>query len=227
MTTKAKKTAIQDVEVTTNKLVKGLKYISISLALGATAQAIYAYSDIGKGYALAAYEGVSGRIEQITAIINPKDPTLPEIISTISKKYQIPEVALKAMVLQESTDGKNLYRFEEGKFQALKTHKDYKKMSSDELRMMASSHGVAHVMGFTAREVCGVHWSQLYNQIQGLDCGAKVLKLKLDKYSREPVPSKRLMYALRDYNGSGTQAENYAKSIMLKIGEMLFNEGVK
>ncbi len=159
------------------------------------------------------------RVEVIKQYIRPEVVPVDKLVSEVAARSGVPAVALRALIDQESSGGVALYRFEPAKYQDLK---GTIKVSDSELRMLASSHGVAHVMGFNAMPLCGIHWSKLYDNLIGLECGAKILKKNLARYSKVDEPSQRLWLALRDYNGSGEAAEQYADIVMSRIGRLLY-----
>jgi hypothetical protein len=85
--------------------------------------------------------------------IRPEAVPIKELITAVAREQRVPVVALEAIVDQESSGGARLYRFESNKYDQLKKSV---RDSEDEIRMLASSHGPAHVMGFNAKRLCGV-----------------------------------------------------------------------
>lgn len=158
------------------------------------------------------------RVEVRRELVKPETVPLPQLTGAISRKYRVPTVVLQAVVDQESGGGNYLYRFEAEKYSQMKQKPH---VPDSEVRMLASSHGLAHVMGFNSEPRCGVHWSKLYDPYVGLDCGAKILRENIDKHNGIKDTSRRIWMALRDYNGSGKAAEQYANSVMARIGELL------
>lgn len=157
-------------------------------------------------------------IEVRQQFINAEEVPLPTLTKEVSDKRGVPYVVLRAVVEQESSGGAFVYRFEDGVYSRLK--QKFSHLPDSEIRMLASSHGVAQVMGYNAEARCGVHWSKLYQAGIGLDCGAQILRENLDKHAKESDTSRRIWLALRDYNGSGKQAEEYANEVMAKIGSL-------
>ena len=154
------------------------------------------------------------RVEVRTELLSTEDLPLSELTKLAAAKYGVPQVVLDAVINAESSGGDFLYRFEPEKFKQLRATA---KGSDDEVRMLASSHGVGHVMGFNAKPRCGVHWSKLYDTRTGLDCAAKILRENLDRHRDEDDKARRIWLALRDYNGSGKAAENYATKVMAAV----------
>jgi len=159
------------------------------------------------------------RVQVVREYVKPESLPVADLIPIVASEQKLPAVVLQAIVEQESGGGSKLYRFEPDKYAQLKTKV---KDSDSEIRMLASSHGVAQVMGFNALPRCGVHWSKLYDTRTGLECGAKILRENIDRHKEEKRPSTKLRLALRDYNGTGDAADNYATEVMAKIGELLF-----
>jgi len=161
------------------------------------------------------------KVEVIREYVRPDERPLPELIEQVAGELKIPAIALQAVVDKESAGGKALYRFEPEVF---KRRESIDRGSEDERRMLASSHGVGHVMGFNARPRCNIGWDKLYDTYTGLSCGARILRQNLDRYKDVKDPAARLRLAFRDYNGSGDMAERYANDAMAKVGALLIQQ---
>lgn len=162
------------------------------------------------------------RVEIVKEYVHAEAVPLDKLIEKVSTEVGVHNVALRAIVEQESSGAKRLYRFEERKYAELKRNPQFAKLSDDEVRMLASSHGSAHVMGFNAGPLCQMAWSDLYDPYLGLKCGARILRSNMNRHNTVKDPSRRLWLAFRDYNGSGVDAENYADKIMSRVGQLLF-----
>lgn len=158
------------------------------------------------------------RVEVKRELVKADAVPMGQLVRVVSKRHRVPTVVLKAIIEQESADGKFLYRFEPDKYTQLKMKE---RLPESEVRMLASSHGLAHVMGFNAEPRCGVHWSKLYDSLIGLECGARILRENMDRHQSVKDSSRRIWLALRDYNGSGKRAEEYADEVMSRIGRLL------
>lgn len=158
------------------------------------------------------------RVEVRTELVKSDSIPLTQLVSAVSRKRGLPTVVMQAIIEQESGGGEHLYRFEPSAYVRLKSKV---KASDSEVRMLASSHGVAHVMGFNAQSRCGVHWSKLYDPAIGLDCSARLIRENLERYANVRDASRRVWFALRDYNGAGPDAEAYADDVMARIGALL------
>jgi hypothetical protein len=150
------------------------------------------------------------------------DASLGEIITRIAKDHEIDPLVLAVLAEKESAGGKALYRFEPRKFSELLNSKKYRGVSENELRMIASSHGVFHVMGYSARDYCDLHWSQLYNPWVAARCAAVIVA----RHSRDTAdikdPSVRVREVFRRFNGSGPDAERYADDAMARLAAILY-----
>jgi hypothetical protein len=156
-------------------------------------------------------------IVKTETVIVPSDKrTVEESIELVSKRTGYSKAILSAMVAVESSGGVYLYRFEPAVFNKMK--REGAKVSDSELRMLASSHGVTHVMGYNASKRCGLHWSELYNADKALGCTVKILKDNAKKYENTSK-NRRVWLALRDYNGSGEMAEAYANKVLAEVGK--------
>lgn len=147
---------------------------------------------------------------------------LPDLISHVAREYKLPAVVLQAIVLEESSGGNShaLYNFEPKVFAARAT-KDFR-FQEDERRMLSSSHGITHIMGYRAEPDCGVHWSKLYDPAVALNCTAKIMRENLARFKGDSAA--RLAAAYRVYNGTGPDAEMYSKRVMARVGELLFKQ---
>lgn len=126
--------------------------------------------------------------------VDPDDAPLDHIIEEAAERHELPPDLLRAVARQESSSGKYLYRFEPRVFARVKG-------PEQERRALASSHGVLHVLGTTAREVCDLHWSRLYSPTVGIDCGARVLASCLKRAPSSLPYAQRITRALGCYNG--------------------------
>lgn len=161
------------------------------------------------------------KVEVVREYVSTSEVPMTTLLSKVAREHKIPEVALKALYMQESAGGAFLYRFEPEVYGRLKQKL---KEDDNEVRMLASSHGALQVMGFNAENECGVHWSKLYDSMVGLECGAKILKNKLEKHEKEKDVSKKVWLAMRDYNGAGEAAERHADKVMAWVGKLLLSE---
>ena len=161
------------------------------------------------------------RTETVREFVRPEAVPIKELITAVAREQRVPVVALEAIVDQESSGGKRLYNFEPRKYEELRGRV---RDNEDEIRMLASSHGPAHVMGFNAKTRCGVTWDRLYDTYTGINYGAKILRQNLDRYKDERDTSMRLYFAFRDYNGSGEDAKQYATEVMARVGKLLYSQ---
>lgn len=165
------------------------------------------------------YEQALSRLVEVKVIreaVPAESLPLEVIYRKAAEKYGLPPVALKALAMQESSGGKYLYRFEPHVFARLKGEEN-------ERRMMASSHGVMQILGTTAKEACGLHWSELYDRLQNVMCGARYLRMQLDRH-KTGDKAERMLKAFASYNGSGEKAELHAQRVMAWVGRLMFED---
>lgn len=161
------------------------------------------------------------RVKVVERAIQSDNRSIPELVPVVAKEQKVPAIAFKALVMQESTLGVDVYRFEPEKYNELKLK--YKtSISDDEIRALASSHGPAHVMGFNAEAECGIHWSKLYDPYTGLTCGAKIFRKQLERFKSEANTAERVRLAFKGYNGTGARAEEHASRCMAWLGKFLY-----
>ena len=206
-----------------------LKVLGVTLAVVIAAHYVVAGVVWTRSWATVQYARLVDSITRtkvVREVVRPDQVPLGQLVPMVAHSVGVPEVVLFAVVERESSGARRLYRFEARKFDELRRSREYTKYSDDELRMLASSHGSAHVLGLNAEPRCGLHWSRLYDSVAGLECGARILRGNLDRHRAVQNPSRRLWLALRDYNGSGSAAEAYADAVMARIGALLF-DGLK
>ncbi len=158
-------------------------------------------------------------LESLPASLIPKESnviaklpmTLEEAIRRAAREQRVPEMALAAMVEQESSNGEFLTSgLEERTYLRLK--KTMPNTPDERLRQLARSHGPAHVMGITALEICDMEYIDLYDNYKGLTCAAKYLRIQLDKSKGKSIED-RLWQAFKGYNGTGEKAELHADRV--------------
>lgn len=148
--------------------------------------------------------------------LTPKQLDVEDVINAVAKEEPaVPAEILWAVVDKESAGGKYLHKFEP---QVLERLERKKSGVVYDRHALASSHGLAHVMGWRAEE-CGLHWSELYHHAKNVRCAKHVL---LSNYrSAKGEAWDRWREALRRYNGSGEMAEAYADSVMARVVKKL------
>lgn len=160
------------------------------------------------------------RIQVVREYIEPEAMDLDQAIAHISKLEDVTPLILRAIAMQESAGGKYLYRFEPQVYQRIQNKI---KTTEDEKRMLASSHGAFHIMGYNASERCDLHWSQLYDNALGAACAMRIIKQNY-RAAQGKTLGQKLRAAIRAYNGSGPQAEQYADKIMGIIAELTIKD---
>lgn len=214
------------------KLFKVLKYSGIACGIVAISYAITIGCTIALNYCGAQYayaieklERKFTRVEVRTELLDPETIPTETLIEQISAEMGIPSIVTKAMALQESggwTDT-NRVRYES----QLLDSKIFppKDLNPIERQLWASSHGILQVIyGFHAK-LCKLHsWADLHIPTVGIRCGLTVLKKNLESVQNIKDPSERLRQALRMYNGSGEKAEQYSKTVMGHLADIMLRE---
>lgn len=155
--------------------------------------------------------------------IAQKPLSLNESIAKASKTAGVDPLILQVISEKESSggDSRSLYRFEPNLFSRLRGDRSYKDLSDSEVRMLASSHGVFHILGLTAERECGLHFSKLYDVERSAMCAARIVK-RIDETVKAKATEHRLKEIFRQYNGQGPAAENYAKDAMGRLAAILY-----
>lgn len=148
---------------------------------------------------------------------------LEESIVKASRTNGVDPLILHVISDKESSGGNQraLYRFEPHLFSRLRGDKNYRELSDSEVRMLASSHGVFHILGLTAERECGLHFSKLYDTEKSAMCAARIVK-RIDETVKAKATEHRLREIFRQYNGQGPAAENYAKDAMVRLAAILY-----
>lgn len=137
--------------------------------------------------------------------------SLADAIKRVAREQRVPEVALSAMVEQESSNGEFLTsQLEVATYRRLL--KSMPNTPEEQIQELAKSHGPAHVMGITALEFCDLQVAELYDNYKSLTCAAKYLRMQIDK-TKGPSIEDRLWQAFRGYNGQGPAAGKHADRV--------------
>lgn len=220
---------VEEVRAKTKLRKRSWKFaVTLILLKGiAMSYVIIAASFLIHGYSLLAFEHITKKadkiytsmLEALPKSIIPRQAqiaarlpyTLDEAIKRVAREQRVPEVALAAMVEQESSN--NAFptsKIEEKTYLRLK--KAMPDADNDRIENLARAHGPAHVMGITALEICGMEYIELYDNYKGLTCAARYLRMQIDKTSAPSIEEK-LWQAFRRYNGEGAAAEKHADRV--------------
>lgn len=148
---------------------------------------------------------------------------LVDAIRQAAEAHNIDPLILTVISEKESAGGNSraLYRFEPELYARLRGEKAYRGLSDSEVRMLASSHGVFHILGATAEGQCQIHFSRLYDQETAAHCAARIVK-NIQGRSQEGATSARLHEIFKRYNGSGRAADVYANDAMVRLAALLY-----
>lgn len=155
-----------------------------------------------------------------------KEPLdVQQAILFAAKTHGVDPLILKVISEKESAGGnpRSLYRFEPGLYSRVKETKSYRDLSDSEVRMLASSHGVFHILGITAERECNLHFSALYNVETSALCAARIVK-GIDRNLQTTHTSQRLREIFKRYNGQGQAAEAYANDAMGRLAAILYQK---
>ena len=149
--------------------------------------------------------------------------TLSESITRASRAYDVDPLILQVISEKESAggDSRSLYRFEPNLYARLRAEKAYRALSDSEVRMLASSHGVFHILGLTAERECQMHFSKLYSVEASAMCAARIVR-RIDDSLKAKATSQRLREIFKQYNGQGKMAEEYASDAMVRLAAILY-----
>lgn len=162
----------------------------------------------------------------VTEFKHPTAATLDEIITQVSHEYKIDPLILRVISEKESSGGLALYRFEPEQFQRRLGEDRRLGLSEDERRMENSSHGIFHIMGYTARNMCNMHWSELYNPWLNAKCAATIVQQLQQTSERSKSPDARVFEIFKKFNGQGPMADAYANDAMVRLAKLLYQKTV-
>lgn len=211
-------------------VVFGLKLgVTLAVCLG-VAHLAHQTFEVLSAHAMRAREMLLERVT-ITKVVTEyreiDDATLGDIIAKTSKDHGVDPLVMAVLAEKESRGGEALYRFEPGKFDELRGSKSYRNMPTDEVRMIASSHGVFHIMGYSARQYCDLAWHRLYDPWTSARCAAKIVKKHQKDTEHIKAPSARVREVFRRYNGTGDMADRYADDAMNRLAGILYDRVAK
>lgn len=146
-----------------------------------------------------------------------KERDFSEHLTEAARAYGVPLLVARAMVNQESGGKMSAIRYEPGQVEIAKK---ISKASGDQLRQYASSHCALQVMGYNTKRF-NLTWSDLYNPRTCAEVGMAMMRDCMDR-QKGGNALKRTFGALKCYNGG----EEYARSILNKIGEQLLIEAL-
>ncbi|MBX9584732.1 MAG: hypothetical protein K2X87_30885 [Gemmataceae bacterium] len=158
----------------------------------------------------------------VTEYREPDAATLAQVIRRVAAERGVDPLVLAVIAEKESAGGAALYRFEPGKFEQLRGSKRYKGKSTDELRMIASSHGPFHVMGYSAEAYCGLPWHRMYDTLSAARCAGEIVARLYADTDHVKDPSARVRAVFKGYNGAGEDAERYADDAMARLAAILY-----
>lgn len=186
------------------------------------------YLSLGYAWGMVQYQHSKAAVLDKLTIIRQEyrqadDATVDDVLQSVAREYEIDPMILEVIRDKESAGGKLLYRFEPTKFVEREKADRRLGLSDDERRMENSSHGIFHVMGYTARTVCGVHWSALYDPWECTRCAATIVSRNLEATKSIKQAGPRLREVFRMYNGAGPGAEQYADDAMSRVAQRLYH----
>lgn len=206
--------------------IRGIRNLFVGLFFLGGCWAVGRWLDIGKDWLVAesaeAYQwGLSKVTREVVVekFLDPQEADTEMLLEESAAKYGVPKVVLKAMALQES--GRSWNKITRTRFEpalAARHEKDIpNSLTDEERRLFWASHGVLQVVYGFHYKTCGLKsWLDLHQFKTGIDCGAKILRNQLDRFSDIRNKKDRLFMALRGYNGDVNlpQTADYANTII-------------
>jgi len=211
------------------RLLKALKYILITAIIIAASYAVVIACTLtinwcGVKYAEAS-QAVRDKLTTVqvvekTTVLDPEKVPVEQLIDQLSADFGVNRLIVRAMALQESGGWSRVdrYRFEPKLLPLTKSIRG----TDDEKKLWAGSWGLLQVIPIIHAKRCGLSsYSELIDPKTNIECGLTILTENLKRHSEIKSPAERLRLALRDYNGSGPDAENYSNAVMSRLANML------
>lgn len=149
------------------------------------------------------------RAPVVRELVPAREVSTSELVATLSREAGINPIVTHAIIEQESGGKEDALRFEPHVYARMRGKTD------EERRMLATSFGLTQVMGYHARQTCGLKsWAELLQPEKNIRCGLTVLKGNIKRTGK-------LRAALVAYNGSGPDAERYGERVLARIAEKL------
>ena len=150
--------------------------------------------------------------EQMVRFVAP-DWTREQIekeIEVVTSAHGLPKELLAAIVDTESAYQIDAMRYEPKVYDRLKGAPINSRMA------LASSHGLAQVMGYHAKDTCGLKSCiELTDPSKNLACAVTILNLNLKSAKGD------VWTAVRMYNGSGEKADSYANKVLANFTNLV------
>lgn len=180
---------------------------SIAISEGASIVADYATRQYR-----AAAEYLAARLGEthiVRELVPAREVPTAELVRHLSIEAGISPIVTEAIIEQESGGKEDALRFEPHVYARVRGKTD------EERRMLATSFGLTQVMGYHARQTCGLKsWAELLQPEKNIRCGLTVLKGNIKRTGK-------LRAAIVAYNGSGPDAERYGERVLARIAEKL------
>lgn len=131
-------------------------------------------------------------------------------IEAVTSAHGLPKELLAAIVDTESAYQIDAMRYEPRVYERLKSAPPNARMA------LASSHGLAQVMGYHAKDTCGLKsWVELTDPSKNLACAVTILNLNLKSAKGD------VWTAVKMYNGSGDKADSYANKVLANFTNLV------
>lgn len=144
-----------------------------------------------------------------------------ELVKSTADKYNINPAILFAMIEQESGFDPTRIRFEQKWKEQYKAKWKQGSMTNIEYDLLFSSIGLMQIGYGLHREKCNIkNFTDLFYAEKNIECGSTIIRTCLDK-NQSLRPAARVRTCIKEFNGSGPAADQYAAIIMDKIADYL------
>lgn len=144
-----------------------------------------------------------------------KEREFSDYLRESARAYGVPETIAFAMIWQESKGRMDSIRYEPGQVERARK---LTKATGENLRMYASSHCSAQVMGWHTPGM-GLTWSDLYNPRTCAEVAMKIMGDCMHRHKEKDALT-RTQSALKCYNGG----DEYARIILNRLGQKLLTQ---
>lgn len=143
------------------------------------------------------------------------DKSLDSIIASVSNKFNVKPIVIKAIIEQESQYNPDVIKYEQSwESQYAKTTKRKPGENLESWKLNFHSIGLMQIGYILHKDFCELNsYTDLFNPEKNITCGTKIFAECLKKSDKTTC--------IRNYNGRGPKAEKYKNEVMARISRLM------
>lgn len=163
-----------------------------------------------------------------TKIVPVNEAKIEEIVTVYSSKYGVNPIVAWSIIDKESSLNPNRVRFEQGwKDDYGKSYPKPSWMNPIEYDLTFSSFGLMQVSYIIWKDFCRLNsYTDLFIPERNIDCGLKIIRQCLEDNKHITKNGQRLRLCLKQFNGSGPKADQYANDAMARIADYTIEDKI-